>query len=262
MSFVPRVSFKSISTLWIYNQCPFDIVSMTKNAKASAKYVAPGKARDILGVSDSTLRRWATTGKIRSIITPTGRRLYDIESIGGTQSSQADDVVDRDRDTVQGSLIFLYARVSSSKQRDDLQRQIDFLRKECPEGQIVSDVGSGINWNRKGLRTLLDLSSQGRVGTIVVAERDRLCRFAFDLLEHVFGLHGTVIRVIGSQDSSPEQELQEDLLSIVQIFCCRRNGKRRYDSRGAARNKDPRGTRDRDEEDTDPSDERTEATDR
>ena len=206
---------------------------MSKNVKDGAAFVAPRKARDILGVSDATLRRWAKDGNIRSVVTPTGRRLYDVEGIGGTRVPEAL-VADSDRGNDHEPAPFLYARVSSSKQRDDLDRQIEFLRKEHPEAELVTDIGSGINWNRKGLRTLLDLSNRGRLSVVIVAERDRLCRFAFELLEHVFALNGTVVRVLGSQDSSPEQELQEDLLSIVQIFCCRRNGKRRYGQKKTA----------------------------
>jgi putative resolvase len=229
-----------------------------KNAKETAKFVAPGKARDILGVSDQTLRRWAKDGKINSIITPTGRRLYDVD---GTRAPEADAIADSGRDNDQKPVPVLYARVSSPKQRDDLERQIEFLRKEYPEAEVVSDIGSGINWNRKGLRALLDLSNRGRLSMVVVAERDRLCRFAFELLEHVFALNGTVVRVLGSQDSSPEQELQEDLLSIVQIFCCRRNGKRRYGQGRTPGGQDAGGARDRDEEDITQTDDASKAAD-
>lgn len=195
----------------------------SKNVKDEAKFVAPGRAREILGVSDATLRRWAETKKIESFVTPSGRRLYDVEHLFGVIRPPADDVA-----VLRGSKSFLYARVSSPKQRDDLQRQIRFLEQRHPDFEVVLDVASGINWHRKGLRKLLDLSSAGGVERIVVAERDRLCRFAFELLEYIFGINGTVVEVLGSEDSSPEQELQEDLLSIVQVFCCRRNGKRRY----------------------------------
>jgi putative resolvase len=232
-----------------------------KNVKDAAKFIALGKARNILGVSDATLRRWAKDGKIKSIVTPTGRRLYDVEGIGGTRAPETDAVADSGGGNDQKPAPFLYARVSSPKQRDDLERQIEFLRKEHPEAEVVSDVGSGINWNRKGLRTLLDLSNRGRVSVVVVAKRDRLCRFAFELLEHVFALNGTVVRVIGSQDSSPEQELQEDLLSIVQIFCCQRNGKRRYGQGRAPRCQDTGGARDRDEEDITQTDDASKAAD-
>lgn len=235
---------------------------MSKNAKDTARFIAPGKARDILGVSDATLRRWAKTEKIESFVTPSGRRLYDVESFGGKGGSKAADASD-DRESVdardaQRPSTYLYARVSSSKQRDDLQRQIEFLEEKFPEGIVVSDVASGINWKRKGLRKLLDLSRAGNIDRIVVAERDRLCRFAFELLEHVFEINGTVVEVVGSSDSTPEQELQEDLLSIVQIFCCRRNGGRRYKTQSPRENQNPRGPRDRDEKDQDQSDEKAE----
>lgn len=227
----------------------------SKNVKDTAKFVAPGRAREILGISDATLRRWAETKKIESFVTPSGRRLYNVEHLFGVIHPSADDVV-----VPQRSKSFLYARVSSSKQRDDLQRQIRFLKEKHPDFEVISDVASGINWQRKGLRKLLDLSSSGCVERIVVAERDRLCRFAFELIEYVFGINGTIIEVVGSEDSSPEQELQEDLLSIVQVFCCRRNGKRRYKRTG--KNENPGESCDRDSGDQDPTVEIAETTDR
>lgn len=126
----------------------------------------------------------------------------------------------------------VYARVSSAKQKDDLRRQVDFLRTEFPDHVVVTDVGSGVNWKRRGLLSVLDDADRGLVEEVVVASRDRLCRFAYELVEHVLGRRGVRIVVLDSEDSSPERELSDDLLSIVQIFCCRRNGKRRYAARG------------------------------
>jgi predicted site-specific integrase-resolvase len=238
---------------------------MSKNVKEIAKFIAPGRARGILGISDATLRRWARTEKIKSFVTPTGRRLYDAESFGGLRGAETVDTVpgaaDVDVRPVPRPSTILYARVSSQKQRDDLERQINFLKNRYPEAEVISDVGSGINWNRKGLRKLLDLSRSGDIGRVVVAERDRLCRFAFELLDHVFGINGTSIEVVNSQDSSAEQELQEDLLSIVQIFCCRRNGKRRYGTKGPPEDKDSRGPRDSHEKDEDQPDKKAKTAD-
>jgi predicted site-specific integrase-resolvase len=239
---------------------------MSKNVKETARYIAPGKARNILGVSDATLRRWAAAEKIKSIVTPTGRRLYDVESFGGRRGAEAVDAVlgaaDVDAHAVRQPSTILYARVSSSKQRDDLERQIDFLKNKYPDAEVISDVGSGINWSRKGLRKLLGLSRSGDIDRVVVAERDRLCRFAFELLEYVFGINGTIVEVVNAQDSSAEQELQEDLLSIVQIFCCRRNGRRRYGPKGTPKDEDTGGPRDRDPKDQDQPHEEAEDADR
>jgi predicted site-specific integrase-resolvase len=119
--------------------------------------------------------------------------------------------------------------VSSTKQKDDLERQCNYLRLIYPKHRLITDIGSGINWHRKGFKTILELADEKAIGEVVVASRDRLCRFAFELVENVLRRKDVQITVIDTEDTSPEQELSDDLLSIVQIFCCRRNGKRRYE---------------------------------
>ncbi len=182
-------------------------------------YISGSKVKELFNVSDWTLRHWADTGKIKSLRTPGGQRRYDISSFDKSKRTPR---------TEDNRKIICYARVSSRGQKDDLQRQIRFLEQHCPDGIIITDIASGINWKRKGLASILELAVQGDIREVVVAARDRLCRFAFDLLERMLALHDVGITVLDSERCSPEQELSEDLLSIVQIFCCRRNGKRRY----------------------------------
>ena len=177
------------------------------------RFVRGHAIKKILGVSDNTLRSWADAGKINCVVSPGGQRLYEMPRVDDAPKRRAK---------------VAYARVSTAKQRGDLKRQTDALRDALPEHEIVTDVASGINWKRKGLRAILERSRDGALEEIAVASRDRLCRFAFELLEYVFGMHGTRIVVLDSDGVSEEQELSDDLLSIVQIFCCRKNGKRRY----------------------------------
>lgn len=172
-------------------------------------------------VSACTLRRWADAGKIEFRWSPGGTRLYRLPDDGdGLPGGQQPEPCQKAK--------VVYARVSSAKQKDDLQRQVDYLVSRCPGHDVVTDVGSGINWKRKGLLSILDRADEGAVEEVVVASRDRLCRFAFELVEHVLRRRGVRVTVLDAGDASPEQELSDDLLSIVQIFCCRRNGKRRY----------------------------------
>lgn len=125
--------------------------------------------------------------------------------------------------------IVCYARVSTKSQVDDLERQVDFFRSRFPTYEVVADIGYGINWKRKGLSSLLEQSIQGTLKEIVVAHRDRLSRIAFDLLEHIFNLHGTQIVVLDhSHEESSEQELAQDIMSIVHVYSCKAMGKRRY----------------------------------
>lgn len=181
------------------------------------KYVCGAEIKKILGVADSTLREWADTGKIKSFRTPGGQRRYEITDLFTGPSA-----ITKPKSGI------VYARVSSGKQRDDLDRQVAFLRIKYPDHIVITDIASGINWKRKGLKTILELANKGDIYEVVVAARDRLCRFAFELIEHVLSIHNVRITVLDAAEMSPERELQDDLLSIVQIFCCRRNGKRRY----------------------------------
>ena len=181
------------------------------------KYVCGAEVKKILGVADATLREWADTGKIKSFRTPGGQRRYEVSEMfkGPTAITKPKNGI-------------VYARVSSGKQRDDLDRQVAFLRIMYPDHIVITDIASGINWKRKGLKTILELANKGDIYEVVVAARDRLCRFAFELIEHTLSINSVRITVLNASEMSPEQELSDDLLSIVQIFCCRRNGKRRY----------------------------------
>lgn len=193
-------------------------------------YVKAAEYSKRFKVHPQTLRRWAAAGKVAYKRTPGGIRLYELPSepaaTGAVDGGKPQPQRQKER--------VVYARVSSAKQKDDLQRQADFLRSKFPDHRLVTDVGSGVNWKRKGLLSLLDASHRGDLQELVVASRDRLCRFAFDLLAVVFRQRGTKLVVLDAADASPEQELSDDLLSIVQIFCCRRNGKRRYAAVAAA----------------------------
>ena len=115
---------------------------------------------------------------------------------------------------------------------DNLSRQIEFVKSKhlgYASYEFISDIASGINFKRKGLSTILDACLQGNVGEIVVAHRDRLCRFGFDLLKLIVEKQGGKITVINDDiHKSTEQELSEDLLSIIHIYSCRQMGKRSY----------------------------------
>ena len=104
-----------------------------------------------------------------------------------------------------------YCRVSSPKQRDDLQRQVVFMRERYPDARVVTDVGGGLNFQRKGLGALLERLHRGDKLRIVVAHRDRLARFGFDLIRWMAEQNGGEIVVLGDTDYSPQQELTEDI---------------------------------------------------
>ena len=167
-----------------------------------------------LGLHPNTLRKYADTGIIPTIRTPSGRRMYDVGAYLGKQ---------------QGAHRVCYCRVSSGKQRDDLERQVANMRKSYPEAEIVKDIASGLNWKRKGFRIILGRLLRGEQLEIVVAHRDRLARFGFGLIEFLVETNsGRIVVLDPGVGHSAESELTEDLLAILHHFSCRMHGSRSH----------------------------------
>ena len=186
-------------------------------------FVSTSIAEKSLGVCQNTLRAWADSGKIEAIRTPGGHRLYNLSKF--VSRNQITESQTNEKPEMQN---ICYCRVSSTGQKDDLDRQVKFMQSQFPNHFIITDIGSGLNFKRKGLQTILDKAFKGLVNTVVVAHRDRLCRFGFDLIEWTLGQHGATLLVLDQSHGSQEQELATDLLSIVHIFSCRINGRRKY----------------------------------
>lgn len=191
-------------------------------------FVSVSEASRISGINVNTLRSLADQGKIDSYRTPTGLRKYNRQSLE-TMCHLVPIVKDT---TPSGRINFIYTRVSSKKQSDDLVRQIQYLESRKPAKlafTVLQDVGSGVNFKRKGLQTILDACLQGIIGKVLIAYKDRLCRFGFELLEYIIHRAGGEIIVLNDhEDKTHEQELSEDLLSIVHIYSCKQMGKRKY----------------------------------
>ena len=177
-------------------------------------YVKLREACERTGLHPHTLRKYADTGVIPSIRTPSGQRLFDIDSFLGEQ---------------QPSHTIVYARVSSRKQQDELERQIAYLKAKEPHAEVISDIASGLNFKRRGLKALLERSLQGDKLTVVVAHRDRLARFGFDLIAWLIERNGGQIVVLSkSHHTSPTDELLQDLLTVLSVFAARMPGLRKY----------------------------------
>ncbi|MCK9356352.1 MAG: IS607 family transposase [Dehalococcoidia bacterium] len=187
-------------------------------------------------VCDATLRSWANTGRVRCIRIGAagGKRLYslpDIERTLHVPAAASKEAAAKPRARV------LYCRVSSAKQRADLERQRADLHARYPEHEVVEDIASGINFHRRGLLSLLDRAVRGGVEEVVVAHRDRLCRIAFELVEHVLGQCGCKVVVCdgsvaaAASADAVADDLREDLLSIVTYFVASNNGRRSAENR-------------------------------
>ena len=179
-------------------------------------FVPTRKAAKRLGLHPNTLRVYADRGDIPHYRTPAGQRLYDVDAF---LRGKADPEV------------VCYCRVSSAKQRGDLGRQVEQMRGLYPDAEIVTDVAGGLNWKRRGLVSILERLHRGDKLDVVVAHRDRLARFGFELIEWLVQQNGGRVVVLNQQDASPESELTEDLLAILHTFppeADRMHGLRRY----------------------------------
>lgn len=175
----------------------------------------PKQFSKLHGVTTQTLQEWERDGKITAIRTKGGHRRYVHKNIN-------QDEPEKERN-------FLYARVSSAKQKSDLQRQVAMLQKAYPTFEIIQDIGSGINFKRRGLASILELLLARRVSKVVVAHKDRLARFGFDLFQFLFEKCGATLEVLEDGDiKEPITELANDLLSVVTVFTARYYGSRSY----------------------------------
>ena len=183
-------------------------------------YINTKQARELLGITTITLRNWDKENRIKTVRTPSGHRLYSKQDIFN--------ILGRNPPPQEKKKV-IYARVSSKKQEDDLQRQIDFLKSKFPLHSLITDVGSGINWKRKGFEAILEQSLSGSISEVVVTHRDRFCRFGFELLEVIFNRLQIKLIVLDREDGkSSREDLADDILSIIHIYSCREMGKRRY----------------------------------
>lgn len=188
-------------------------------------FVSPKEATRILGIPGTTLRLWAENGDI-DCIRKNGsgtKRFYDVYGFLRKRNSSITQSGEKLNTRV------LYARVSTRNQTDDLERQKRYLLDRYPGYDIITDIASGLNFNRPGLRSILDRALQGTITEVVVAHQDRLCRFGFELLQYILEEKCNVkLVVLNNQKSTPQEELVTDLLSIVTVFSTRANGLRKY----------------------------------
>src|SRR5690606_14267084 len=185
------------------------------------KYISGSIICKKYDVSTPTLYRWEQEGLVKTIRLPGGSRKYRARDIDALfEGSEADK---------EEKKAICYARVSSAHQKEDLQRQIDYLKEKFPEHEIIQDIGSGLNWKRKGFMSLLEQVYDGIVEEVVVTYKDRLCRFGFELVEWIFKKSGTKLVVLSQTERNEEndsRELAEDLLTITTVFVARNNGLR------------------------------------
>ena len=172
--------------------------------------------------TQQTLRNWDKSGKLKPQIVDknTGYRYYTEKQLKEFYG----EVSNKER------MVIGYCRVSSAKQKEELERQVEnvktYLITKGYQFKIISDIGSGINYDRKGLNQLIQMILQDEVSKVVVLYKDRLVRFGFELIENICEFKSVDIEVIDSTEKSEEQEVVKDLVQIITVFSCRLQGKR------------------------------------
>ncbi|MEM0100519.1 MAG: IS607 family transposase [Desulfurococcaceae archaeon] len=187
----------------------------------SEKLLRPREVCERLGVSYSTLRRWIKEGYVKAVRTVGGKYRVPESEVRRILESRAKEI-----------RAVVYARVSSSDQRKDLERQVRYLLEYCASKgyrvvEVLTDVASGLKTDRKSLKKLFELVTSRQVEVVAVAYRDRLTRFGFEYLEYFFNQHGARIEVVfGEEPKDAHQELVEDLIEIVTSFAGKLYGMR------------------------------------
>ena len=178
------------------------------------------EASKLLGVTVRTIQRWDKEGKIRCVRTVGGKRRVpesEIKRILGIHEERK---------------IIGYARVSSHTQKDDLERQIELIKSYANEKgwdvEILKDIGSGLKEDRRNFQKLLKMVMNREVSKVVIMYPDRLTRFGFKTLKEFFKSYGTEIVVINHEEKSPQEELVEDLISVISHFAGKLYGMRSH----------------------------------
>lgn len=179
-----------------------------------------GKFAKLVGVTPTTLRRMQETGELLPYhISSGGTRYYSSEQLSKFSSNKSTD-----------KLVIGYCRVSTTSQKDDLETQIKNLSSYmCAKGykyEIITDIGSGINYKKKGLQQLLTKINNQEISKIIVLYKDRLVRFGYEMIEYLCAINGVEIEIVDNTTQSKEQELTDDLIQIITVFANRLYGQR------------------------------------
>ena len=201
------------------------------------KYIGKKKALEILGISSLTLLKLEEKNKIEVIKTIGGHRKYNIkkyisenkkesEPVNKPKSKPNIDIVIDKKEKIN----ICYIRVSTVGQKSDLEHQRSYMKKKYEKYEIIEDIGSGINFNRKGLRKIIKLAIEGKINKLVVAYKDRLTRFGFELIEDLIKEYsnGEIIIENEKEEKEPKEELVDDVLQILNVYTAKMNGLRKY----------------------------------
>ena len=175
-------------------------------------------AKKILGLSISTLRNYEKEGKIECIKTENGWRKFNVKKYLLDNKIKVKDEIKKN---------YIYCRVSSYDRKEDLQRQVDYLKNKYPTYEVITDIGSGINFKRKGLKKLIKIAIANELNEVVVTYKDRLCRIGYDLIEFIFKDYSNAkIKIENIKEKNINEEITEDLIEIITVYSSKLHGRR------------------------------------
>lgn len=181
-------------------------------------YVPRRKVTETLGIHYQT------------VVNLVKRKEIDIIKIGSKYGYNLNKYIEDNNITIKQKKLICYCRVSSQKQKEDLERQINVMKEKYPNHLIISDIGSGLNFKRKGLLDIINMAIKNEINEVVIAYKDRLARFGYDLIEIILKEHSNanIIILNKTEEKTTEQELTEDIISIMNVYVAKINGLRKY----------------------------------
>jgi putative resolvase len=182
------------------------------------EYVKRKEALKVLGINYQTLYAMADRKEIDTIIVGKNK-LYNINKY-----MREHEILTNKREKI------CYCRVSSNKQKEDLERQVEMMRKAYPQHTIIKDIGSGLNYNREGLKRIIDMGIKGEIEELVIAYKDRLTRFGYEMIENIIEKYakGKIIILKKEEEETPTEELTKDVIAIMNVYVAKVNGLRKY----------------------------------
>ena len=182
------------------------------------KYVRRKEVLDVLKVHYQTLYRMEEKGLIDVKRTDGGHRLYNLDKY----------LRNNNINNVKEKINVCYCRVSTKKQEKDLKRQVKMMEKKYPKHMIIKDIGSGLNMKRKGLKKILEMAIEGKIGEIIITYKDRLARFGYELIEWIIKTYsnGEIKTIHKKEEETPEEEITNDIMQIMNVYVAKINGRR------------------------------------
>ena len=182
------------------------------------EFVKRGEAIKTLGICYQTLYKMAERKEIDTVKVGENT-LYNINKY-----LREKNVLHKER------IKICYCRVSSNKQKEDLERQIKFMKEKFPTHIIIQDIGSGLNYKRKGLQELMEKAINGEIEELVIAYKDRLTRFGYEMIEWLISKYsnGKITVINKNEEETPVEELTKDIVSIMNVYVAKVNGLRKY----------------------------------